>query len=129
MFLNKNRHSEIQDDLPFSQIKRTMIRWRDKAQLPEPTTFTAMHETLNTEEWEFLKSYSVDPNDPRMFEVKAVSDQVMLIYDTNFIRDLAMDKLYISTTTRIVPNIGGAKYLTFVVASINEYVSTRKIKE
>ncbi|XP_074114219.1 uncharacterized protein LOC141537250 [Cotesia typhae] len=114
-------HPEIQNEMSFSKISRTMSRWRDKAILPEPTTFSATDELLNSDEWEFLRSYSVGPNDPRMLKVSAFNDQVMLIYDIDFIRELKLDRLYISTTTKIIPNISDAKFLTIVLGEMNEY--------
>ncbi|XP_074115738.1 uncharacterized protein LOC141538259 [Cotesia typhae] len=120
-------HPEIQNEMSFSKISRTMSRWRDKAILPEPTTFSATDELLNSDEWEFLRSYSVGPNDPRMLKVSAFNDQVMLIYDIDFIRELKLDRLYISTTTKIIPNISDAKFLTIVLGEMNEYVSTYKL--
>ncbi|XP_044588920.1 uncharacterized protein LOC123268104 [Cotesia glomerata] len=45
----------------------------------------------------------------------------MLIYDIDFIRELKLDRLYITTTNKIIPNISEAKFLTIVLGEMNEY--------
>lgn len=111
------------DKIKFNNIERTMYRWRKETKLPKLNSYSQVCQVLYQEEWEFLRGYSLNLNDPQKLTVDHGSNEVLNIYDSELLENLNAENFYISSSAKIVPQLANSKLLTTIIAEVNNYVS------
>ncbi|XP_044588692.1 uncharacterized protein LOC123267872 [Cotesia glomerata] len=115
-------HPELADVLPFKKIERTMARWRKRTVFPKFESYSELVEELGNEQWQFLKCFSADIYDEREFSIQVKNDnKMMIIYSEDIINGLNIENLYVSTTTKVLPDFDNSKFLTVVIAEMNQH--------